>query len=60
MVIETLFPEWKMWTQFLQQTASGLLIDALEESHPIEVSNKSIFVVLIHHIYFFLISGLIE
>ncbi|XP_008447628.2 aminopeptidase M1-like [Cucumis melo] len=37
MAIETLFPEWKMWTQFLQQTASGLVIDALEESHPIEM-----------------------
>lgn len=37
MAIETLFPEWKMWTQFLQHTASGLVIDALEESHPIEM-----------------------
>ncbi|XP_038896093.1 aminopeptidase M1-like isoform X2 [Benincasa hispida] len=37
MAIDTLFPEWKMWTQFLQQTASGLVIDALEESHPIEM-----------------------
>lgn len=42
MAIETLFPEWKMWTQFLQQTASGLVIDALEESHPIEVSKRPI------------------
>lgn len=40
MAIETLFPEWKMWTQFLQHTASGLVIDALEESHPIEVSKR--------------------
>ncbi|KAG6581845.1 Aminopeptidase M1, partial [Cucurbita argyrosperma subsp. sororia] len=37
MAIDTLFPEWKMWTQFLQQTARGLVIDALEESHPIEM-----------------------
>lgn len=32
-----LFPEWKMWTQFLRQTSHGLLLDALEQSHPVKV-----------------------
>ncbi|XP_065866554.1 aminopeptidase M1-like, partial [Euphorbia lathyris] len=37
MATDRLFPEWKIWTQFLQLTSSGLHIDALGESHPIEV-----------------------
>ncbi|CAK7356897.1 unnamed protein product [Dovyalis caffra] len=37
MATDSLFPEWKIWTQFLQQTNGGLCIDALEGSHPIEV-----------------------
>lgn len=37
MATDNLFPEWKVWTQFLQQTASGLHMDSLEKSHPIEV-----------------------
>ena len=32
-----LFPEWKIWTQFVQETTGGLRLDALEQSHPIEV-----------------------
>ncbi|KAG9451703.1 hypothetical protein H6P81_004607 [Aristolochia fimbriata] len=32
-----LFPDWKVWTQFLDQTAEGLRLDGLAESHPIEV-----------------------
>ncbi|KAI5336769.1 hypothetical protein L3X38_016038 [Prunus dulcis] len=32
-----LFPEWKIWSQFLHQTTGGLVKDALEQSHPIEV-----------------------
>ncbi|KDP34065.1 hypothetical protein JCGZ_07636 [Jatropha curcas] len=32
-----LFPEWKIWTQFLDETTEGLRLDGLEESHPIEV-----------------------
>ena len=32
------FPDWKIWTQFLEQTVGGLKLDALSESHPIEVS----------------------
>ncbi|XP_065045657.1 aminopeptidase M1-B-like [Musa acuminata AAA Group] len=34
---DSLFPEWSIWTQFLGQTTSGLRLDALAESHPIEV-----------------------
>lgn len=37
MATDRLFPEWKIWTQFLQATSSGLGMDALEGSHPIEV-----------------------
>ncbi|XP_021640891.2 aminopeptidase M1 isoform X2 [Hevea brasiliensis] len=37
MATDKLFPEWKIWTQFLQLTSSGLGMDALEGSHPIEV-----------------------
>ncbi|XP_068650425.1 aminopeptidase M1 [Aristolochia californica] len=32
-----IFPDWKVWTQFLNQTAEGLRLDGLAESHPIEV-----------------------
>ncbi|KAG0454695.1 hypothetical protein HPP92_023987 [Vanilla planifolia] len=34
---DSIFPEWKIWTQFLDDTVSGLRLDALSESHPIEV-----------------------
>eukprot|EP00262_Sarcandra_glabra_P014364 TRINITY_DN419_c0_g1_i1.p1 TRINITY_DN419_c0_g1~~TRINITY_DN419_c0_g1_i1.p1 ORF type:complete len:866 (+),score=159.90 TRINITY_DN419_c0_g1_i1:322-2598(+) len=34
---DNLFPEWKIWTQFLDQTTDGLRLDGLAESHPIEV-----------------------
>ena len=35
---DRLFPEWKIWTQFLTDTFSpALTLDALETSHPIEV-----------------------
>jgi hypothetical protein len=34
---DSLFPEWKIWTQFLNETTTGLRLDALAESHPIEV-----------------------
>ncbi|XP_020585074.1 aminopeptidase M1 [Phalaenopsis equestris] len=34
---DSIFPEWKIWTQFLDDTVSGLRLDALAESHPIEV-----------------------
>uniref|UniRef100_A0A2N9FTL6 Alpha-aminoacylpeptide hydrolase n=1 Tax=Fagus sylvatica TaxID=28930 RepID=A0A2N9FTL6_FAGSY len=37
MATDIMFPEWKIWTQFLRQTADGLRMDALEQSHPIEV-----------------------
>ncbi|GMQ08224.1 hypothetical protein CsSME_00052052 [Camellia sinensis var. sinensis] len=37
LVTDTLFPEWEIWTKFLEDTAGGLHLDALETSHPIEV-----------------------
>jgi len=36
MVTNILYPEWNIWSQFLLETASGLQMDALEKSHPIE------------------------
>ncbi len=36
--VAELFPEWKMWTQFLLQEAQGgLTLDGLRSSHPVEV-----------------------
>eukprot|EP01018_Ginkgo_biloba_P004146 Gb_08897 [translate_table: standard] len=32
-----LFPEWKIWTQFIEQTVEAFRLDGLVESHPIEV-----------------------
>ncbi|KAI3911691.1 hypothetical protein MKX01_029452, partial [Papaver californicum] len=37
LAVDSLFPEWKIWTQFLAQTTDGLRLDGLAESHPIEV-----------------------
>ncbi|GAB4854485.1 AP-1 complex subunit mu-1-Iike [Ancistrocladus abbreviatus] len=34
---DTLFPEWKIWTQFVDESTDGLRLDGLAESHPIEV-----------------------
>ncbi|GJV05289.1 aminopeptidase M1-like protein isoform X1, partial [Tanacetum coccineum] len=34
---DSFFPEWKIWTQFLEETAGGLRLDSLEQSHPVEV-----------------------
>ncbi|KAM7507474.1 hypothetical protein LguiA_017927 [Lonicera macranthoides] len=34
---DILFPEWKIWAQFLDQITEGLRLDGLAESHPIEV-----------------------
>ncbi|KAG5541207.1 hypothetical protein RHGRI_021155 [Rhododendron griersonianum] len=33
---DSLFPEWKIWTQFLDEITEGLRLDGLSESHPIE------------------------
>ncbi len=36
--VAELYPKWSMWTQFLyQDTAVGLTLDGLRNSHPIEV-----------------------
>ncbi|KAK7840055.1 aminopeptidase m1 [Quercus suber] len=37
LVADKLFPEWKVWTQFLGDYTEGLHLDGLAESHPIEV-----------------------
>ncbi|KAI7735793.1 hypothetical protein M8C21_000555, partial [Ambrosia artemisiifolia] len=34
---DTFYPEWRIWTQFLEETAEGLQLDSLEQSHPVEV-----------------------
>lgn len=34
---DSIFPEWNVWTQFLSEATSGLRLDALDGSHPIEV-----------------------
>lgn len=34
---DSLFPEWKIWNQFLEESNHGLTLDGLAESHPIEV-----------------------
>ncbi|KAL3844265.1 hypothetical protein ACJIZ3_001668 [Penstemon smallii] len=34
---DSLFPEWQIWTQFLDESSEGLRLDGLAESHPIEV-----------------------
>lgn len=34
---DALFPEWKIWTQFLEESTEGLRLDGLAESHAIEV-----------------------
>ncbi|MBA0623122.1 hypothetical protein Godav_008606 [Gossypium davidsonii] len=38
MATDIMFPEWKIWTQFLQEINGGLRLDAQEKSHPIEKS----------------------
>src|SRR2546427_551647 len=39
--VNALHPEWKMWTQFFGlDTISGLTLDGLRSSHPIEVTVK--------------------
>lgn len=39
---DSLFPEWKIWTQFLDESTGGLRLDGLEESHPIEVNDHGL------------------
>ncbi|KAF1881480.1 hypothetical protein Lal_00021458 [Lupinus albus] len=34
---DSLFPEWKIWSQFLYEITADLKLDGLAESHPIEV-----------------------
>lgn len=34
---DSLFPGWKVWTQFLDEYTEGLRLDGLAETHPIEV-----------------------
>lgn len=37
LAVDHLFPDWKIWTQFIHQTAAAFRLDGLVESHPIEV-----------------------
>ncbi|XLT29712.1 hypothetical protein HN873_061004 [Arachis hypogaea] len=34
---DSLFPDWKIWSQFVNESTEGLRLDGLAESHPIEV-----------------------
>ncbi len=41
LAVDHLYPEWDVWTQFaLQEVARGISLDALRNSHPIEVDVK--------------------
>uniref|UniRef100_J3MWV4 Aminopeptidase n=2 Tax=Oryza brachyantha TaxID=4533 RepID=J3MWV4_ORYBR len=37
LAVDSFFPQWNIWTQFLDSTTSALKLDSLSESHPIEV-----------------------
>ncbi|KAG0543432.1 hypothetical protein BDA96_02G190700 [Sorghum bicolor] len=37
LAVDSFFPQWNIWTQFLDDTTAGLKLDSLQESHPIEV-----------------------
>lgn len=38
MAVDRIFPEWQMWTQFIaEEQQAALRLDALENTHPIEV-----------------------
>lgn len=37
LVTDDFFPEWKKWSQFLYDTTETLHVDALPDSHPIQV-----------------------
>ncbi|KAK1368679.1 hypothetical protein POM88_034771 [Heracleum sosnowskyi] len=39
---DIIYPEWRIWTQFLVITTGGLRMDALETSHPIEGALETI------------------
>ncbi|VAI31889.1 unnamed protein product [Triticum turgidum subsp. durum] len=41
LAVDSFFPQWNIWTQFLDSTTTALRLDSLEASHPI--------VVEIHH-----------
>ncbi len=39
LAVDTLFPDWQMWTQFIvDEQQQALKLDALENTHPIEVT----------------------
>ncbi|GAB2225547.1 hypothetical protein Droror1_Dr00006344 [Drosera rotundifolia] len=42
LAVDLFFPEWNIWSQFLEETEAGLRLDALEQSHPIEVEVHSV------------------
>lgn len=37
LAVDYLFPDWNIWTQFIEQTVTAFKLDGLVESHPIEV-----------------------
>jgi aminopeptidase N len=45
------FPEWNVWTQFLEESTVGFKLDALAGSHPIEVTESFVTLQCYDHIY---------
>ncbi|CAM0951100.1 unnamed protein product [Alopecurus aequalis] len=37
LAVDSFFPQWNIWAQFLDSTTTALRLDSLEASHPIEV-----------------------
>ncbi|XP_037441024.1 aminopeptidase M1-C-like [Triticum dicoccoides] len=37
LAVDSFFPQWNIWAQFLDPTTTALRLDSLEASHPIEV-----------------------
>uniref|UniRef100_A0A8R7QF21 Aminopeptidase n=1 Tax=Triticum urartu TaxID=4572 RepID=A0A8R7QF21_TRIUA len=37
LAVDSFFPQWNIWAQFLDRTTTALRLDSLEASHPIEV-----------------------
>ena len=43
LAVDDLFPDWKIWNQFIDTTVSAFRLDGLIESHPIEVFCPSVY-----------------
>ncbi|KAL5653130.1 hypothetical protein ACJX0J_038588, partial [Zea mays] len=50
LAVDQFFPEWNVWTQFLEESAIGFKLDALAGSHPIEVTENFVTLQCYDHI----------